>query len=251
MRISVTQYSALLSSLGEGRKKILLRHYAYGPFLNTLLLARAIGYKDESAANLHIGSMGRSFCEQLGILPNQTYTRSGIELPAYFTAVHNYGELGWELSPNLKKAMEQLEWVTQAGLLGHDILTTEEALIDRKLFQEGKLLQVQVNRYERDPKARKACLALHKPYCAGCAVDFKKMYGSDIVDIIHVHHIKPLAGYSKKRVTDVAKDLVPLCPNCHAVVHSGKKLMAISELKKRLASGQDHSQQTRKKKLLK
>jgi 5-methylcytosine-specific restriction protein A len=35
---------------------------------------------------------------------------------------------------------------------------------------------------------------------------------------------------------DPAKDLVPLCPNCHAMVHRGKKLLTISELKKQIES---------------
>jgi predicted HNH restriction endonuclease len=251
MRITVAQYLTLLSKITEGRKNILLKLYAFGPFADTIVLAKALGYRDESPANLHIGSIGRYFCEQLDILPDYNYSHRGRILPAYFTAVHGYYKNGWDLLPNLRKAMEQLGWTTQAAIAGHDILVTEEQLLDRTLFKEGKLLQVQVNRYERDPKARKACLALHKPYCAGCAVDFKKLYGDDINDIIHVHHVKPLAGYNKKRVTDVAKDLIPLCPNCHAVVHSGKKLMTIAELKKRVVSAQTRSQKNTKRKLAK
>jgi 5-methylcytosine-specific restriction protein A len=36
---------------------------------------------------------------------------------------------------------------------------------------------------------------------------------------IHVHHIKPLAKLGSNYKIDPIKDLRPVCPNCHAVLH--------------------------------
>ena len=37
--------------------------------------------------------------------------------------------------------------------------------------------------------------------------------------IIEVHHLRPLSD-GCERETDPAKDLIPVCPNCHALIHS-------------------------------
>lgn len=47
-----------------------------------------------------------------------------------------------------------------------------------------------VNRYERDPAARKKCLATYGHKCTVCDVDFETQYGDIGKDFIHVHHLK-------------------------------------------------------------
>ncbi len=45
-------------------------------------------------------------------------------------------------------------------------------------------------------------------------------FGGDFEGVIHVHHIKPLSQISQKYVVNPIHDLVPVCPNCHLVIHS-------------------------------
>ena len=35
-----------------------------------------------------------------------------------------------------------------------------------------------------------------------------------------MHHIVPLAEIKEDYVVDPVKDLIPVCPNCHMVLHS-------------------------------
>lgn len=44
------------------------------------------------------------------------------------------------------------------------------------------------------------------------------IYG--VSGIIHVHHLKPLHESIGIGIVDPSRDLVPVCPNCHAVIHS-------------------------------
>lgn len=44
------------------------------------------------------------------------------------------------------------------------------------------------------------------------------MYG--ISGIIHVHHLAPLHESTGVREVDPEKDLIPVCPNCHAAIHA-------------------------------
>jgi 5-methylcytosine-specific restriction protein A len=43
-------------------------------------------------------------------------------------------------------------------------------------------------------------------------------YGETARDFIHVHHIERISD-SGSTVVNPIKDLVPLCPNCHAFAH--------------------------------
>lgn len=72
----------------------------------------------------------------------------------------------------------------------------------------------------RNRTAREKCLELQGMRCAVCGFDSMEKYG--IPGIIHVHHKDPVADMDDKREVDPAVDLVPLCPNCHALVHSKK-----------------------------
>jgi 5-methylcytosine-specific restriction enzyme A len=108
--------------------------------------------------------------------------------------------------------------------------------LDGQTFPEGALSRVPVNRYERDPRARKACLAHYGYRCAVCKFSFEERYGPLGRDYIHVHHTIELSrvppGYQVNPITD----LIPLCPNCHAMIHRGTgPALTVDELKQQLA----------------
>ena len=112
--------------------------------------------------------------------------------------------------------------------------------IDQKICHEGAKVQITVNRYERDPKARKRCLDLHGAKCVVCSFDFGKVYGSQYDKIIHVHHITPLSEVTEQYQVDPENDLLPVCPNCHAVIHKNRPALTkeqIYDLKKKFESG--------------
>ena len=50
---------------------------------------------------------------------------------------------------------------------------------------------------------------------------------------IHVHHIKPIAEIGTSYVINPATDLVPVCPNCHAMLHHGEngRVLSVDELR--------------------
>ncbi|MBT1004370.1 HNH endonuclease [Paenarthrobacter sp. DKR-5] len=83
------------------------------------------------------------------------------------------------------------------------------------------LRRVEVNRYERDAEARRACLAHFGTACQGCGISFETVYGDIGRDFMQVHHIVPVAELGGNYQLDPLTDLVPLCPNCHAMAHIG------------------------------
>jgi len=89
---------------------------------------------------------------------------------------------------------------------------------------EGGKYSVWQTKYERDPEARRICLALKGYKCVICKFDFYKTYGELGKEFIHVHHLIQLSSRSGSCLTDPGKDLIPVCPNCHAMLHRGREL---------------------------
>lgn len=91
---------------------------------------------------------------------------------------------------------------------------------------EGTKKQIIVNAYERSSKARQDCIEEYGYKCTICKFDFEEIYGKIGKGFIHVHHLKPLSEIDKEYKINPIKDLRPVCPNCHAMLH--KKIPAYS-----------------------
>ncbi|WP_422354340.1 HNH endonuclease [Roseivirga pacifica] len=104
---------------------------------------------------------------------------------------------------------------------------------DAKAQYEGAQKTVIVNRYERSSKARENAIRYHGINCVVCSLNFKEMYGDIGLDFIHIHHLKPMHKIGKDYKIDFKKDLVPVCPNCHAMLHRkvNNKEPSIEELR--------------------
>lgn len=102
---------------------------------------------------------------------------------------------------------------------------------------EGTPRDVVLTRYERDPIARRLCLLHWGNECRVCKFDFRAVYGEAGADIIHVHHHVPLATHSKKHDVDPVRDLVPVCANCHAVIHRRSPPYSVIEMRRMFRRG--------------
>lgn len=98
-------------------------------------------------------------------------------------------------------------------------------------YPEGAIQKVEVNRYERDRRNRAAALAIHGSACLACGMDFGKTYGPQADGYIEVHHVAPVSELGSDYVIDPNEDLVPLCPNCHAVAHRRNPPFTVEEIR--------------------
>ena len=105
-----------------------------------------------------------------------------------------------------------------------------------ELYAEGTSNTITVNTYERNSEARVKCIEYYGYKCVVCSFDFEKTYGSVGEKYIHVHHIIPLSEVRKEYKIDPVKDLVPVCPNCHAVIHRTTPALTVEQLKNILNS---------------
>jgi len=108
----------------------------------------------------------------------------------------------------------------------------------RGKLEEGKRKTVSVNVYERNPIARKQCMDYYGVQCQVCEMNFENTYGEVEKDFIHVHHIIPLHEIQQDYIVDPIKDLIPVCPNCHAMLHRKEigAYLSIEQLRERILS---------------
>ncbi|MCX7084595.1 MAG: HNH endonuclease [Methylococcales bacterium] len=107
-----------------------------------------------------------------------------------------------------------------------------EEVDPKEVFKEGASKTVTVNQYERSAVARSKCLEHNGYKCAVCSFNFENMYGEIGKKYIHVHHIVPISEIGREYELNPVTDLIPICPNCHAMIHITRPALSIEQLKK-------------------
>lgn len=149
-----------------------------------------------------------------------------VEFPDTIYEVINHGD---KLEIHCGSEHWRLEGNTPQDLLEQfDSFLKDLPAIEEKLI-EGTQKSLCTKRYERSRKARRACLNYHGYTCKVCGMNFEKFYGAEFKEIIEVHHIVPVSQIGEAYVVDPIKDLIPVCPNCHAVLHSKKNSVYAAE----------------------
>jgi hypothetical protein len=111
-----------------------------------------------------------------------------------------------------------------------DEVTTDLPLV------EGAIKSVLVNNYERNPRARQACIDHYGYKCAVCGLIFENVYGALGRNFIHVHHLIELSTIGREYIIDPIRDLRPVCANCHAMLHRNFPALTVEVLKRNLTS---------------
>ena len=115
-------------------------------------------------------------------------------------------------------------------MVNDDVYDVDYPEDDEKLY-EGALVTVKANKFERNQKARRECVAKKGYQCSVCGRDFEATYGEIGKNFIHVHHLTPISTIGKEYELNVDTDLVPVCPNCHYMLHRKDPPYTIEELK--------------------
>ena len=147
----------------------------------------------------------------------------------------------WILRAELKIAIDELIeeniWVNNIGI-SYEAGYSEELEINDIIFEGAKKV-IMVNSYERNRRGVNICLEYYKELnnkivCEVCGFDFEKVYGALGKDKIHVHHKKPISEIGNEYILNPKEDLVPVCPNCHMMIHSRKPAYSVEEIKELL-----------------
>ncbi len=130
-----------------------------------------------------------------------------------------------------KKLRAEIKKIISELMHRNSVLFPDEIPEKPKGLPEGAKKSVLVNAYERSNEARRQCIEHWGYNCQLCGIlleDFYDSYGSSF---IHVHHRIPLSSIKKSYIVDPIKDMLPICPNCHAILHRIESENPIAELK--------------------
>lgn len=136
------------------------------------------------------------------------------------TSMQETKDLYYSLVTSFEKELQK--WKTDHSYIlysSSDMVYDDGELDD---YHEGSEVYSQSVKYERNLNARKQCIAYHGAYCHICGFDFGKKYGMAFKNTIEVHHIVPLSKIKKDYIVNPIEDLIPVCSNCHTVIHSRK-----------------------------
>ena len=89
---------------------------------------------------------------------------------------------------------------------------------------EGERKHVEQERevVKRNPLLRQACIDKYGYQCQCCGMNFADVYGEVLGGrFIEVHHLKMISTYDEQLPDDYLENLVPLCSNCHSMIHHG------------------------------
>lgn len=125
-----------------------------------------------------------------------------------------------------------LEQLWQEHVADTPYLSPEE--LAAHTYPEGAVTRVLVNCYERDRAARAACIAHHGTTCIVCRFNFEQVYGRMGRNFIHVHHLREISTLGPGYRVNPKTDLVPLCANCHAMVHQTRPALPPGQLRRRV-----------------
>ena len=86
---------------------------------------------------------------------------------------------------------------------------------------ERKHIAKEMEVIRRNPRLRQQCLDRYGYQCQCCGMDFAEIYGEELgARFMEVHHLKPISRFEKDGIPDdFVENLVPLCSNCHAMIH--------------------------------
>lgn len=118
--------------------------------------------------------------------------------------------------------------------IGSTTATDSAKAAEADELHEGSAMQVTLTRYERNIEARNACIAAKGCRCAACGISFEETYGEIGRGFIHVHHLIPISSIGEDYVIDPVHDLVPVCPNCHNMLHKEDPPLTPEKLKDRM-----------------
>lgn len=203
---------------GSQTQMLRLHYHEPARTITAAQMARALDYDHYSIVNLQYGQLGRMVGDQLEFNPMKE------RLGTLVTFEKRQDEWHWLMRPEVAQALELLGWVETTDLLFPEEIAPTTALV------EGAVCRVLVNAYERNREARRRCIERYGPSCCICGFNFGDVYGDVVEGCIQVHHLRPLSEVGGEYIVDPVADLRPVCPNCHAVLHSRRPAYSIEDI---------------------
>ncbi len=233
--LKVDDYLLLLEAVGPGGSFVYAGRIIARPEVECFALSRHLwGEGRFPIIVLMSGALSNfhwyDFCDQLGYKRNWNPAGNTFRIQSERLLASPFGDeaalirrmVGHDLTSAGKRAIDDFELQDPAEL---DIQDDEGRRVLRQHLHSGRSARL-VAAFKR---------SLRDFTCSACAFDFRKVYGDLGHQYIECHHIRPVSKMAAGEKTKLS-DLVPLCANCHRMVHRSQPMKSIAELKEILAA---------------
>lgn len=130
-----------------------------------------------------------------------------------------------------------------SGTMATEPPVTPKPTVETTIYLEGEAGEAQpAELRKRNKILRQACINYYKAlhgghiFCECCGFDFQKAYDIDD-EYIEIHHRFSFSQTEGEHPVNSQTDLVPLCANCHRMIHHGQggkgNCMSLEELKRK------------------
>jgi len=155
-----------------------------------------------------------------------------------------YMEGYWAITSAGRKYLDENEEVYDSlksqGFKEEDISKQVDKDFQNLIIEEGSIELKSIKQRKRSQKLREEKIKEIKMWnngkisCIVCNFDFSDKYDGHGEGFIEIHHLEPVSfGSTSQDIQEALKKVVPLCANCHRMVHKNKdKLLTPEELKK-------------------
>lgn len=177
---------------------------------------------------------------------NDTYFSQKVRnLKSHDTFTRNdlakYTGNGFSITPKgqefVKNNLDNIEYLIGSDFTYNDIRqsfgamaqsTRLKSICINEFIFEGNFINVNSKKHYRSKKLRDAAIEHFSKNgvikCECCGFEFSNYYGINFGSTcIEMHHLKPIFSYSDKdfiqTIDQAIKNLLPVCPNCHRVIH--------------------------------
>ena len=120
------------------------------------------------------------------------------------------------------------------------IFMKQKQMLPEVLYEEGHKVRSSISLYKRSQKLVKDARAYYQNNdpkgilrCSVCGFYTPKFLSREVVEIHHLESLNSLAGNKKIISTnDLPNHVIPLCPTCHRISHTGKPPLKVRQIKK-------------------
>lgn len=168
--------------------------------------------------------------------------KSHDSLTKYDYAVYNDGiyQITTKGKEYVSKNMDNIRYILSSGFDYVDVRKTfgkvykargTEIIPYQELIMEGESKYVLTKTYERSQKLRNVAIEHFSRNgiisCDCCGFEFKSFYGEKYgISCIEIHHLRPIFQYAStsmvQTIDNALRNLLPVCPNCHRVIHKNR-----------------------------
>lgn len=163
---------------------------------------------------------------------HDTLTKYGYAI--YDNGMYQITENGKQLVKNNK---ESIDYILSSNFDYSDVKSTFGKVYKSRssiiipyneIVMEGASKYVTTKSYERSRRLRNAAIEHFSKNgiitCDCCGFEFKSFYGDTFgISCIEIHHLKPIFQYASmsmvQTIESALNNLLPVCPNCHRVIH--------------------------------